>query len=211
MHPLPAVIQASRRQGLNALAITDHNVILSHPLEISHSGVRLIPGEEVETTEGEIIGLFLRRLVPPGLSPEETIGAIKEQGGVTYLPHPLKRTGSKRWSTKTLERILPGIDVIEVFNGRLLDAAANREAARLAKEAGVLPGAGSDAHTAWELGRVFVEMDDFDSPASFLASLRRGRIIGRPPSVLTRTLLNRWVRRGLRLIHLAQKSAGQWK
>lgn len=211
MHSLPAVIQASRRKGLNGLAITDHNVILNHPLEISGSGVRLIPGEEVETTEGEIIGLFLRRFVPPGLSPEETIGAIKEQGGVTYLPHPLKRTGRKRWSTKTLERILPGIDVIEVFNGRLLDAAANQEAARLAKEAGALPGAGSDAHTAWELGRVFVEMDDFDSPASFLASLRGGRIIGRPPSVLTRALLNRWVRRGLRWVHLAQKSAGQWK
>jgi predicted metal-dependent phosphoesterase TrpH len=198
MSSLAAIIKSARRRGLTGLAITDHNVLETERVLEEEKGFRLIRGEEVETSEGEIIGLFLTRPIPPGLSPAETLAAIKEQGGVAYLPHPWKRVGRKIWSDKSLARVLPAIDVIEVFNGRLLDEAANLQAARLARETGALPGAGSDAHTAWEVGRAFVEMPDFDSPTSFLDGLRAGKIFGRSPSRLIRILLNRFVRRGLR-------------
>jgi predicted metal-dependent phosphoesterase TrpH len=198
MSSLASLINNARRRGLTGLAITDHNILGAEQILEEENGFRLIRGEEVETTEGEIIGLFLTRTIPSGLSPAETLAAIKEQGGVTYLPHPLKKGGSKRWSDKTLGQVLSAIDVIEVFNGRLLDEAANLQAARLARETGALPGAGSDAHTAWEVGRAYVEIPDFDSPTSFLDSLRDGKIFGRPPSRVLRILLNRFVRKGLR-------------
>lgn len=201
MASLQSILRAAKRQGLGGVAITDHNVILEELPERETGGVRLIWGEEVLTTEGEIIGLFLSRPILPGRSPGETIAAIREQGGITYLPHPFKTTGNP-WGEKTLMSILPEIDVIEVLNGRLLDHGANRAAARLAGEAGILAGAGSDAHTAWEVGRAYVEMPDFDGPASFLASLQRGRVMGQPPSRLWRLLMNRFTRKGLRQIAL---------
>lgn len=201
---LSSIIKVAKRCGLQGVAITDHDVFPEEMHDSFIKGLRIIWGEEVATREGEIIGLFLKQQVLAGLSPEETISVIKEQGGVTYLPHPLKQSGTHSWSQKTLKKILPLIDVVEVFNGRLLDPELNRRAERLAVEAGMLMGAGSDAHTPWEVGRAFVEMSHFDSPASFLAGLRQARIYGRPPSRVARLMMNRFVRKGLRRLFLAQ-------
>lgn len=200
--PLGAIIRNLKKVGLNAAALTDHNALaLGAPCQ-EVGDIRLISGEEVMTSEGEIIGLFLRQAIPPELTPEDTIAAIRDQGGLTYLPHPFKNTGNRNWSEVNLKRILPGIDIIEVFNGRLLNTAANRQAAQLAKEVGALQGAGSDAHTPWEVGRTYVEMPDFDSPDSFLDSLRTARIFGQRPSLLGRILMNRFIRKGLRQLML---------
>ncbi len=199
---LSAVIKMAGKRGLQALAITEHNRLINVPGQLSDPGLHIINGEEVATREGEIIGLFLHSPIPGGLSPEETISAIQEQGGVTYLPHPFKQNGNHPWSKGGLEKILPRVDIVEVFNGRLLDQEANRQAYNLALEAGVLMGAGSDAHNPWEVGRAFVEMPEFDSPASFLQSLRHGTIFGRPPSRILRILMNRFSRKVLRRLLL---------
>jgi len=195
---LPAIIKAGRKWGLQAVAITDHNKFINWGGEPQSTELLIINGEEVTTQEGEIIGLFLKEQVLPGLTAEETIAAIKEQGAVTYLPHPLKESGSHLWSKKGLEKIIPLVDIVEVFNGRLLNPEANNQAYHMAAEAGVLMGAGSDAHTPWEVGRAFVEMTEFDSPATFLNGLRNAKIFGRPPSISARILLNRFSRKFLR-------------
>lgn len=198
---LQAVIRSAKRSNLQGVAITEHNVFHEIWPDASYLGIKIIWGEEVSTREGEIIGLFLQYPIPGGLSARETIRAIKDQDGVTYLPHPLKKGGSHPWSEKALEKILPLVDVVEVFNGRLLDQGANRQACQMAAEAGVLMGAGSDAHTPWEVGRAFVEMAEFDSPITFLTNLRQAKIFGRPPSRLARIVMNRFSRKALR--HLA--------
>lgn len=200
-----AIIMAAKRHKLDAVAITDHNVFYKGPTECSDSELLVIKGEEVATREGEIIGLFLQNQIPEGLSPEETISAIKEQGGVTYLPHPLKHSGSHPWSKRGLEKILPLVDVVEVFNGRVLDQEVNRLAYQMASEAGVLMGAGSDAHTPWEVGRAFVDMAEFDSPATFLHSLRNAKVFGRPPSRFARIFMNRFSRKLLRRLLLTRE------
>jgi predicted metal-dependent phosphoesterase TrpH len=202
---LDAVIAAAKRRNLQGVAITEHNVLSENRPASGQLGLEIIWGEEIATSSGEIIGLFLQQAIPAGLSPEETISAIRAQGGVTYLPHPLKQTGRKPWSRKDLDRILHLIDVVEVFNGRLLDGAANHAAAQLAKQAGALMGAGSDAHTPWEVGRASVAMAAFDSPSTFLQSLRGAQIFGRPPSRLARMLLNRFSRKLLRHLLLTQE------
>lgn len=193
-----AIIRAAKRRGLQGVAITDHDIFLGTERISSINGLKIIWGQEVTTTEGELIGLFLERPLRPRRSPEDTLDAIKEQGGVVYLPHPFKRTGRKIWSPETLDRIRPRLEVVEVFNGRLLDREANRAAAAWAEKWGIPAGAGSDAHTPWEVGRVLVEMEDFDSPAAFLANLREARIFGRPASRLGRLWGNRFVRQGWR-------------
>ena len=71
------------------------------------------------------------------------------------------------------------VDLLEVFNARCTFPADNRTALALAEEHGLAMTAGSDAHGTWELGRAVVAMPPFDSPATFLESLRQGKIRAR--------------------------------
>jgi predicted metal-dependent phosphoesterase TrpH len=203
---LPAIIKVARRRGLQGIAITEHNRLFDAADLILEDKLKIIPGEEVATREGEIIGLFLRYHIPKGLSPEETASAIKEQEGVVYLPHPWKQGCSHPWSKKGLQTILPLVDVVEVFNGRLLDQEANRLAYQMAIEVGILMGAGSDAHTPWEVGQAFVDMGAFDSPVTFLNSLQNAKIFGYPPSQFGRMIMNRFSRKLLRLLLLTMEN-----
>jgi predicted metal-dependent phosphoesterase TrpH len=176
-----ALLAACQRRGIDALAVTDHNRI-EGALELADQKlpIRIIVGEEIKTTEGEIIGLFMRAFVPPRLSPEETIDEIKRQGGVVYVPHPFDAVRRSVIWREALERIAGQVDVIEVLNARLHSTERNQLADRFAAERGLLRGAGSDAHTALEVGRAGVEMPPFDDAASFKAALRQATVFGRP-------------------------------
>ncbi len=173
-----AIIGAVLRRGLDGLAITDHNSIAG-ALEVGAvAPFTVIIGEEIKTTEGEIIGLFLSREIPARLSPEETIAAIHEQGALAYVPHPFDRWRSEAMGRRVLERIVGQVDAIEAFNARVLIPQDNTLARQEAAAHGLAMGAGSDAHTPFEIGRAYVEIDTFHDAASFLDALRHGRAVG---------------------------------
>jgi predicted metal-dependent phosphoesterase TrpH len=174
-----ALIQAAQRRRLDGLAVTDHNVIEGALQVQEMAPFPVIIGEEIKTTEGEIIGLFLRERIPPRLSPEETIAAIRQQGGLVYIPHPFDRWRREAMGRRTLERIIDQVDALEVFNARVLIRQDNALALQVAGAHGLGMGAGSDAHTPYEVGRTYVEIDSFHDPVSFLAALRRGCVVGR--------------------------------
>ncbi len=179
--PLEQVVNAARRAGLDGIALTDHNEIagsLRLASSLADGGLRVIPGEEVTTAEGDLIGLFLSERIPPGLSARETAARIKEQGGLVYVPHPLARGVPPRLRWSALLELLPDVDIIEGFNARSPFAADNRRAQTLARAYDKAIGAGSDAHFPFEYGRCWVEIEDFDSPQRFLENLRRGRAFG---------------------------------
>ena len=50
----------------------------------------MIVGEEVKTSQGEVIGLFLHERIERGMSMDETL-RIQDQGGLVYMPHPFDR------------------------------------------------------------------------------------------------------------------------
>jgi predicted metal-dependent phosphoesterase TrpH len=175
-----ALVGACQRRRIDVIAITDHNRIEGALEFHDTAAMRCIVGEEIRTTEGEIIGLFLRQFIPPRLSPEETIHEIKRQGGVVYVPHPFDRVRRSVIKTEALERVAPLVDAIEVLNARLHSASQNAEALRFAQERGLLQGAGSDAHTAFEVGRAGVETPDFDDAESFKRALASSRVFGKP-------------------------------
>lgn len=89
--PLAAIARAARRAGLDAVAVTDHD--LCTPVPETLEGVLLIPGCEVSTAAGHVTGLFLERpldlaalgRLPP---PEEAAAAIRAAGGLAVLAHP---------------------------------------------------------------------------------------------------------------------------
>lgn len=171
-----------QRAGIDCVAVTDHNTIAGAIALRDWAPLRVIVGSEVRTCEGEIIGLFLHEEIARGLTPEETIRHIRDQQGLVMIPHPFDRFRRSRLTEEALRRVLPEVDIIEVFNARTAFARDNRRADLLAAEHGLIPVAGSDSHTAHELGRAYVEMPDFDSPQTFLESLRAGHLVKRQSS-----------------------------
>jgi predicted metal-dependent phosphoesterase TrpH len=178
------VATRSKAVGLDPVFLTDHNSIAGATRLQAISGQRVVVGEEVMTADGELIGLFLGRLVPKGLGALETAQEIKDQGGLVYLEHPYDPF-RRHLSQEAIEAIAKLIDIVEVFNGRS-DENSNRLAAELGQTLGAPAGAGSDAHSLAELGSVYVEMEDFEGPQDFLVKLRRSKIIKRPSGQLQR-------------------------
>jgi hypothetical protein len=174
-------------EGLGAIAVTDHNRFggaLEAVERARGSGLVVIPGEEVKTDgQGEVIGLFLREEIPRGLSFAETVGAIKAQGGLVYLPHPFDRLHAIP-DAATLQRHLNDIDAFEVYNARLLFEAYNEEALRFARKYNLAMGAGSDAHVLQGVGTGALRMRRFDGPEEFLLSLRTAQVLRRPRSLV---------------------------
>ena len=164
-----------RRLGLSPVFLTDHNSIEGASRLQAIAGQRVVVGEEIMTSAGELIGLFLSRPIPKGLTPTETARAIKAQGGLVYLEHPYDQF-RRHLTEDAIEALADLIDIVEVFNGRS-DTDANRRAADLRDTLGVAPGAGSDAHTIREIGSVYVEMEDFKGAPDFLAKLRKAKIV----------------------------------
>ena len=185
--PVADLLDHAERIGLGAIAVTDHNVFAGalEAVELARGRrLRVIPGEEVKTDgQGEVIGLFLEQEIPRGLPMGETIAAIREQGGLVYLPHPFDRLHAIP-DAATLHRHLAEIDVLEVFNARLLRDSFNDEAARFARKYNLLAGAGSDAHVLQGVGTGLVRMRAFETPEEFLLSLRSAEILRRPKSLL---------------------------
>jgi glycosyltransferase involved in cell wall biosynthesis len=184
--PVDVLLSTARQQGLGAIAVTDHNEV-SGALEAAERaerfGVKVIVAEEIKTGgQGEVIGLFLQEKIPRGLTLDETIAAIRRQGGLVYVPHPFDRLHTVP-DYEHLMGIVEDIDALEVFNPRVAVPAFNEEAARFAAKYRIVAGAGSDSHVAQGLGSVRIRMRDFEGPEEFLESLRDADIVGQPSSL----------------------------
>ncbi len=170
---LQELIDRSRECGLNRIALTDHNTV-EGALELARVAPEMtIVGEEVKTREGEVIGLFITGRVAPYLMPEEVMDLIHEMGGLTYLPHPLDRRRAN-FRPERVVQLAGRIDIIETYNP-WCEAGANAAAARLAVDLGKVTATGSDAHGIQELGRSWMEIEQYKDPAGFLEKLRDAR------------------------------------
>ena len=183
------LVARCEKVGLSCIAVTDHDTVDGALAVRQIAPFMVIIAEEVGSSEGEITGLFLKETVPPGLSPVETARRIKDQGGLVSIPHPFDRFRRHVISRGALDELLPYADIVEVFNSRNNLSADDRTAQEFADEHGLLTSGVSDAHTAIELGRTYVEMSEFDGTAQgFLESLAEGKIVGRRMSPLIHVL-----------------------
>lgn len=157
-----AILARCKIKHIDCLAITDHNEV-SGALEfkswLEPRGVKVIVGEEIFTSEGEVIGLWLSERISPGLSLQETVAEIKRQGGVVYVPHPYDE---KRFKTvldrDALLSVAENVACVEVHNGRNVDSRYD-DMQEIAYEEvfAINPFAkrivGCDAHCFFEIGR----------------------------------------------------------
>ena len=187
------VLARALMRGIDRIAITDHNS-LTVALEMARRHPdEVIPGEEVKTAEGvDVIGLYLSSEIPKGTPAEEACRQIRDQGGVVYLPHPYAL--GKGRSGQLAERLARQLDVVEVFNARLRSRERNGKGERLSLRHGLLPGAGSDAHSVGEIGNAWVQLPRHpNEPEAFLGALRSATIHGTTASPHV-FLLSNWAK-----------------
>jgi len=169
------LVATARRRGIDRVVVTDHNTIAGALAAQAIDPERVIVGEEIMTTEGELLAAFVQEEVPPGLSPEETIAPLRAQGAFISVSHPFDRMRSGHWTVESLRRILPLVDAIETFNARCMWPGFNRQAQRFAQAYGVPGTVGSDAHAVFELGRATLDLPPFHDAATLRAALPQAR------------------------------------
>jgi predicted metal-dependent phosphoesterase TrpH len=162
--------------GIDKLAITDHNTAKA-ALEMARLyPMWIIAGEEIMTTQGEILAWFIKQEVPGGLSPMETIGRLRDQGAVIGVSHPFDRYRRGAWRLDDLMGIVSKVDAIETFNSRCLHSEDNEKALKFARNHGKLMTNGSDAHLASEYGKSLLLLKPFANTAdSFMLSLEHAQ------------------------------------
>jgi predicted metal-dependent phosphoesterase TrpH len=175
------LLKAAKARGIDCIAITDHNTVEGalQALALAEADLslpRVIPGIELSTAEGEIIGLYVREAIPSGLPLAEAAARVRDQGGLIYLPHPydfFRRGAISRCARAQAAELA---DIIEVANGRSLGPRAGNKAAILARRFGKPGGAGSDAHRKTEVGLACVVVDAYPSRDTLVSLLAAGSI-----------------------------------
>lgn len=167
---------------LDTIAVTDHNSIDMAVALHDRLGDQIIIGEEIMTSHGEIIGLYLKERVATGLSPHDTVKAIKDQGGIVYVPHPFE-TVRKGMGPQQLEAIADYIDIVEICNGRAFMQNRSSQAvvwARLNAKDGA---ASSDAHGYKGLGTTYSDLPEVPTRDTLLQLLDRSVLRTGHPSL----------------------------
>ena len=161
------ILKIAKQRGLSGIAITDHGTFrgsLEASKRAKRWGLLAIPGMEISTEIGDVVGLFLNEEII-STTFNNVINEIRNQGGLVVLPHPFKRTKF------ISDDILCKIDLIEVFNARgesLGMNYCNKRAYELALKNKIPMSAGSDAHFLTEIGRGCIDI----TPVYSLEELR---------------------------------------
>jgi predicted metal-dependent phosphoesterase TrpH len=157
------VIEQATQRGLQVIAITDHDHVEGAKrvadllAQQETPPFQLIRGVEVSTRQGHLLGLFVERAPKALRSVEESIEAIKEQGGLVIIPHPLGRLVPSLSRSKIDELLNKGysIDGIEIYNPSPANASM-RDTVRTANEQWHFADiGGSDAHFWQHIGAAY--------------------------------------------------------
>lgn len=168
------LVETCRRKGIDRVVVTDHNTIAGARAAHALDPQRVIVGEEIMTTRGEILAAFVTEEIPKGLTPKETIRRLKDQGAFISVSHPFDRWRSGAWQEEHLREILPDVDAIEVYNSRCMLPRFNRAARQFAEKHHLAGTVGSDAHATFELGQSLMELEPFDGPEGMRKVIRSG-------------------------------------
>lgn len=165
---LPELARRAKAAGIQGLFITDHNTIEGAlRFQERFPDFHTVVGEEIMTTSGEVIGLFLKEEIAPGQSLEQTIALIRRQGGIVALPHPYDTWRLSSLKPEVYETAFTQTDAVEVFNCRTFSARHDRRAATACTRHGKAALYGTDAHFPEEIGRATFELPAPPTPENF--------------------------------------------
>ncbi len=168
------IIVQAEKMGLDGIAITDHDTMdgVKEALSIKTSLI-IIPGIEISTQQGHLLALGLYEPIPAGLEIMDTIAQIREQKGVSILPHPFHRY--RHGAGLVVPEVISAVDAIEVFNSRFIIGTANQKAKETAIRLKKPMIGGSDAHQAAFVGYGVTYIDADPDVLSILGAIRDGK------------------------------------
>jgi predicted metal-dependent phosphoesterase TrpH len=195
--PLDKLIERCLEMEINCVAIADHGTVEGALILKKKAPFSVIVAEEILTTDGEIMGMFLQETIPSGITVSEAISRIRAQNGLICVPHPFDMFRQSALGRKVLKKIVSQVDIIEVFNARILPFQNQNNTATFAEKNSLSKSAGSDSNTLPEIGNAYVEMPEFSGKDDFLKALAQGKIFGHKtiPLVHFASLKNRITKR----------------
>lgn len=178
------IVRKYQKEHINPM-VCDHNSLegaktVNQLLKTIPESIPSILAEEITTNEGEIIGIFLSEEILPFQSAGKTIEEIHKQGGLVILPHPFDQFRKKRLADMPRESLIDRIDIIEGYNSRNISKKSEETAIAYAQQFNKPVSAGSDAHTLFEIGNAWTEMELFGDPKEFLRNLKNASYFHKP-------------------------------
>jgi predicted metal-dependent phosphoesterase TrpH len=181
-----AIYRNAKSIGLDAVAITDHDTfegVLAFQKWLKENKVndfQIIPAEEITCVDGtHIIGLFINQHTPSA-SPVDVIKSIKNQNGLVFFPHPMRKDGI--FNSEERDSALLAGDFFEIFNAKI-DNGFNLEAQQQIKNYPHLtPLAGSDAHYNLDVLKCYCEIpfhESIEQSVRVLAKRKKLRVMGK--------------------------------
>jgi predicted metal-dependent phosphoesterase TrpH len=165
---LKQVVSFTKKRGLDGVAITDHNTVKG-ALKLKTRDILIVPGIEISTLNGHLLGLNVTTTIPAKLGIEETIHLIHEAGGIAVAPHPTtfyKSPPSRRISS---------YDAVEVMNGTSVPFPVfTYLSKRFAAGLGLPQTGGSDSHYAPEIGAAYTVVDADPDVDEIVCAIKKG-------------------------------------
>ena len=178
------LILYSKKRGLNAVAVTDHNQIDGALKIAKETDFLIIPGIEVSSLNGHIVGLNVCELLPKGLSAEETVDRIHKAGGIAIACHPYAL-----FKGSIGKHVSANFDAIEVINASSFPfGRTTRKAKQLAQSLNLPQVAGTDAHYGPVIGQAYTIIESEAGVDAVVEAVQKGRCqpVGSPISILMR-------------------------
>lgn len=178
------LILYSKKRGLNAVAVTDHNQIDGALKIAKETDFLIIPGIEVSSLNGHIVGLNVCELLPKGLSAEETVDRIHKAGGIAIACHPYAL-----FKGSIGKHVSANFDAIEVINASSFPFGRTmRKAKQLAQSLNLPQVAGTDAHYGPVIGQAYTIIESEADVDAVVEAVQKGRCqpVGSPISILMR-------------------------
>ena len=164
---LPAIIE---RRGLDGVAVTEHDNF--DPPKLPNA--LILSGVEVSTRDGHVVALGIRESIAAGLTADETIESIHDQGGIAIVAHPYDPV----CECVKIARLKVRPDAVETVNADALSFYfSNRLARRDAVRYSLPQVGGSDSHIPQTIGDAYTIID---TPSrnldDILNAIRRGKV-----------------------------------
>lgn len=178
IHSPGELIRFALAARLSVVAITDHNTIAGALEAQDVAGreglpIEVVVGQEISTRSGDILGLFIKSPIKPGLSLEDAIHAVHDDQGIVVIAHPfLPHPGSI--SRRRLESCMEAgaiPDALEAHNPTPGARLVRREICRRAVQWGLAVTGGSDCHRLDHLGQAWTEFPG-SSPSELRVSIQ---------------------------------------
>jgi len=160
----------AKKRGLDGVAVTDHDRIDGALKIAKETDFLVVPGIEISSLNGHIIGLDVDELVPPRLSVDETLDRIHEAGGIAVACHPIT------FFKESLKgHISSRFDAVEVINASAFPFNYSvRRSGEIASRLGIARVGGSDAHYGPEIGYAYTLVNAESEVDEVVNAVRKG-------------------------------------